>query len=68
MKRAKKLKLYVWEDVLSDYTSGIAFALAENSTEARQMICKELGGDHQDLCKEPMEINEKEAFFLYGGG
>jgi hypothetical protein len=32
------LKLYVWEGVLTDYSSGIAFALAHNVKEARKLV------------------------------
>ena len=32
------LKLYVWEDVMTDYSSGIAFALAHNIRQARELI------------------------------
>jgi hypothetical protein len=32
------LKLFVWEDVLSDYTPGVAFALAHDADEARRLI------------------------------
>lgn len=67
-RRAKKLKLYVWEDVLRDYSTGIAFAYAENSSEARILVCKKLGYNHEDLCAEPREISEKEGFVKYGGG
>ena len=35
-----KLKLFVWEGVLSDYTDGIMFALAHTEEEAREMIVK----------------------------
>jgi len=28
------LKLFVWKDVFTDYTSGIAFAIAKNKEEA----------------------------------
>jgi len=68
MRRAKKLKLYVWEDVLRDYSTGIAFAFAENSAEARQLVCKKLGYNHEDLCAEPREVSAKEGFVKYGGG
>lgn len=65
---AKKLKLYVWEDVLRDYSTGIAFAFAENSTEARKMVLKKLGYKHEDLCQEPREITKAEGFVKFGGG
>jgi hypothetical protein len=34
------VKLYVWENVLMDYTSGIMFALANSIDEARMLIAK----------------------------
>ena len=33
-----KLKLYVWTDFCQDYSPGLAFAIAANETEAREMI------------------------------
>lgn len=36
---SNSLKLYVWENVLTDYTSGIMFALATSVEEARELIC-----------------------------
>jgi len=33
------VKLFVWQDVLTDYTSGIMFALANSVEEAREVIC-----------------------------
>jgi hypothetical protein len=65
------LKLFVWEDVLCDYTSGIMFALAEDVEQARYLI----GGDdpldsvlERDLKGEPEVYTEPVGFFLYGGG
>jgi hypothetical protein len=41
------LKLYVWDEVLCDYTCGIIFALARDENEARnqvkQNICETYG-------------------------
>jgi len=33
-----KLKLFVWDDFNSDYTKGLAFAIAENVEEAKKLI------------------------------
>ena len=33
-----KLKLYVWTDFCPDYTSGLAFAIAKDETDARKQI------------------------------
>lgn len=32
------MKLYVWDDALTDYTSGIMFAVAESLDEAKQKV------------------------------
>ncbi len=50
-----KLKLYVWENVLADYSKGIAFAYAEDSIEARKLVIEKLGYNHEDLCSEPRD-------------
>ena len=38
MPKAPKLRLFVWEGVLRDYTSGVAFALAYSADHARRLI------------------------------
>ena len=64
----KELKLFVWENVLTDYTEGIMFALAENADEARRLISEKMEYDSCELKIEPREISEKEGFYVYGGG
>lgn len=67
------LKLFVWKNVRQDYTPGIAFALAENVQQAKEMIKKnsedwEWRSYSWELEKEP-EIYEKPyAFWMSGGG
>ena len=64
-----KLKLYVWEDVLADYTSGVMFALATSAAEARRLIGEKC--DYVppcDLAKEPKCIEKPEGFVVWGGG
>ena len=39
----KKLKLYVWENFCPDYTSGLAFAIAENEAAARKLVVENYG-------------------------
>lgn len=68
----KKYKLYVWEDVLSDYTSGIAFAVAKSPEEAREKVMKVLGGGsylRDELAGAPgeYELDTSPGFALYGG-
>ena len=63
-----KLKLYVWEDVLTDYTDGIMFALAENAEDARNLIVEKMGHRTGDLAIEPREVTDREGFYVWGGG
>jgi len=36
-----KLKLFIWTGFCPDYTDGLAFAIAKDETEARQLIIDE---------------------------
>ena len=36
-----KLRLFVWTDFAPDYTSGLAFAIAKDETDARKLVLKE---------------------------
>jgi hypothetical protein len=68
------LKLYVWENVLTDYTDGVMFALAESVEEARSLILTEWGYTEskgtvwQDLQKEPQIVETPAGFLCWGGG
>lgn len=76
----KNLKLYVWEDVLSDYTDGIMFALAESKEEAMAIIISKAENEiypkkrddllrmiKEDLENEPKVYADKVGFFVFGG-
>jgi hypothetical protein len=71
-----EMKLFVWKDVLTDYESGIAFALAENVDEARKLILEKYEKEQSyisdllvsDLNAEPLIIENKEGFYVWGGG
>ena len=64
-----KLNLYVWEDVLRDYSTGIVFALAESPQEARAMIFDQIGNFYEhEFEVEPQLITEKTVFIKFGGG
>lgn len=69
-RRAKKLKLFVWEGVLTAYTSGVMFALATNVEDARKQIMKKENGStvKADLMSEPLVITKAEGFAVWGGG
>ena len=66
----KKLRLYVWENVLGDWTPGIMFALASSVDEARRLL-KEQSGDSPDvemyLSQPPLVVDEPQAFIVRGG-
>jgi len=70
--RADQLKLYVWEDVLKDHTSGIIFALAHDVEEARRLACAiedwEKGIIASETATEPLVVTSPRAFRLWGGG
>lgn len=52
-----KLKLYLWESVLWDYTPGVAFALAFDENQARRLIFEKKCPEELDLLD--LENNEK---------
>ena len=64
----KRLKLYVWHDVLRDYTDGIAFALAESVEEAREMVKEDVGCAEGEFDVEPTVYESKMVCHIWGGG
>jgi hypothetical protein len=69
---SKKLKLYVWEGILCDYTCGIAFALAESVEEARKLVIEseyEVNRTHveEDIKGEPKIFDTPKGYVLWGG-
>ena len=64
------MKLYVWQDVLYDYTPGIMFAIASSAEEARSLLLKECDYiPKEDLAKAPEELplNTPCAYYVWGG-
>lgn len=64
-----KLRLYVWRDFCPDHTSGIAFAIAKDETEARTLVREFHGREPYqwgDLSSYP--VTRKIAFAITGGG
>lgn len=43
-----KLKLFVWNEFMPDYSDGLAFAIAKDIAEAQDMIIGELGYNPSD--------------------
>lgn len=67
-----ELKLFVWRDVLRDYTPGVVFCWAHNETEARKLIFEECSYiNDAEIAKSPEVYDQKSdsfAFVLWGGG
>lgn len=66
------MKLFVWENVLKDYTSGVMFAVGRSVEEAREAVMR---ADHSnavkcDLAGEPsvFDMAEPVGFAVWGGG
>lgn len=59
----ENLKLFVWEDVLWDYSNGIAFALAESKEQAIEMLVTSYEEQHGkgsfDSRRFRRELNEE---------
>jgi len=68
----EKLKLFVWEGVLVDFTAGMMVALAHDVEEARKLLKQKLLQDHlecpgSDLDDEPTVVTSPSAFYVWGG-
>lgn len=69
----EELYLFVWTDVLRDYTPGMAFAVAENLEDALLFLNKQAGFD-LDLPVSKLkkykisELKEPIGNHVYGGG
>ena len=75
----EKYKLYVWENVLKDYTCGIMFALAESKEQAIKLIKEKYSKTQRiedvdnsmvgyELIKiKPLIITEPSGFYIWGG-
>ena len=70
MAKQTKLRLFVWEDVLCDYTCGVMFALAENVEQARKKILEheDIYSNPPELLDEPKVYDEPVGFAVWGGG
>ena len=60
----KKLKLFVWTEFKPDYTSGLAFAIAEDVNKAQELIG--VPDDDWGPVKE-YPIDSPIACYVYGG-
>lgn len=64
-----ELKLYVWKDVLNDWTPGLVCVLANSEEKAWELLKQT---NHTVwwllLGKPPRVVEEPEAFVIWGGG
>lgn len=56
------MKLYVWEEVLCDYTCGVIFAMAHNIEEAKLVV---LDSTDRDWRKAELECIMKDSPCIY---
>lgn len=68
----ENLKLYVWEDVLRDYTSWLVCILAKDLEQAREIFLKKYPDETyalEDFFWKPYKVvSEPEAFYVYWWG
>lgn len=64
-----KMKLYVWTGFCSDYSSGLAFAIARTESEARKLVSDKMGFAPYDWgTLTILPVTRKTAFAVCGGG
>lgn len=66
----KQLKLFVWEDVLRDYTAGMVCIYAYDLEHALELAIEKFD-DYvvEDFAGKPYQVvTEPDAFYVYGGG
>jgi hypothetical protein len=77
--RRERLKMYVWHDVLHDYTAGMVCVLATSKEEALELIKKKgaqrpegqqrpQGAWEECRNKEPLVYHEPAVVWVMGGG
>ena len=68
---SREMKLYLWHDVLCDYTAGMAFAVAHSVEEARGLlVASEAYWGSSDLKSDPEvhELDQPFCAYVHGGG
>jgi hypothetical protein len=64
-----KLRLFIWTGFCPDYTSGLAFAIAKDESEARKLIEKQRGYPVYEWgYLEIKPLSKKVARSVCGGG
>ena len=71
-KLIRNLKLFIWEDVLTDYTSGMVVIYAYDLDHAKKVFLKKFPDEQyiiDNFFGKPHEVVTKaDAFYVYGGG
>jgi len=63
------MKLFIWTNFCPDYTSGLAFAIAKDEQEARELVIKEYGYEPYEWGElEVRRVDWRVARCVYGGG
>lgn len=66
-----RMRLFVWEDCLTDYTSGIMFAVAETVEQARAKLlekCSYIPAGELNCEPDVYDMSESVGFVVWGGG
>lgn len=68
----RQLKLFVWENVLTDYTAGMVCIYAYDLEHAKKVFLKKFKDEQYVLDNffgQPhVVITKADAFYVYGGG
>ena len=62
------MKLFVWHNVLTDWSDGVMFAYANNVEEARKMVLEDCDYVGAELDQEPTVYEKPVGFAHWGGG
>ena len=63
------MKMFVWENVLTDWTSGLVCVLAENLEQAVELLKEKYPSETPQIDMSQLQVvTEPEAFLVYGGG
>jgi len=63
-----KLWLYVWDGFAPDHTNGLAFAIAKDEIEAREIIVKDIDWNPSDWGDLSIHLLDKSFGKAVGGG
>ena len=63
-----KLQLYVWEGFAPDYSDGLAFAIAKDEIEAREIIVKDIDWNPSNWGDLSIHLLDKSFGKAVGGG